>query len=145
MIADDNHTIDWYHPARGGRGPESSTGAVVSHLPGVKVAVKEKASSIASDAWITLFFHRKTGAAHLGVIGAPPLETDAYVYLRDHDPGGEGIGDAFGRKHKRSAMSIEMGWTQTHVYGEPLAHPIHHEGLHILQNAMDRAIRRYRG
>lgn len=143
MIADDDHTIDWYHPARGGRGPESSTGAVVSHLPGVKAAVKEKASSIASDAWVTMLFHRETGAAHIGVIGPPTLDTDSYVYLRDKDPGGEGIGDAFGRKHKRSGMSIEMGWTQTHAFGHKLAHPIHHDGLHILQNAMDRAVRKY--
>lgn len=143
MIADDNHTIDWYHPARGGRGPESSTGAVVSHLPGVKSAVKEKASSVASDAWITLYFHRKTGVASIKVVGPPRLHTDSYVVLHDVDPGGEGIGDAYGRKHKRSAMSIEMGWNQTHVYGRELDKPIHHEGLHILQNAMNRAIRRY--
>jgi hypothetical protein len=145
MIADAAHTIDWYHPAHGGRGPVSSTGAVVSHLPGVKTSVKEAANSMAADAWVTLLFHRQTGAASVNVIGPPPLETDSYVYLHDTDPGGEGIGNAFGRKHKRSAMSIEMGWTQTHAWGQPLAHPIHHDGLHVLQNAMDRAARRYKG
>lgn len=127
--------IDWVHPARGGRGPESSTGAVVSHLPGVKAAVVEKARSMASEAWITLLFHRKTGAAHLEVISPPTTETDAHVVLRDPDPGGEG--KAGPNKHKRSAMSIEMGWTTKN--GK------HVEGLHILDAVMKRAIANYRG
>jgi len=127
--------IDWYHPERGGRGPESSTGAVVSHLPGVKLAVHEQANSMASQAWLTLLFHRKTGAASISVIAPPTTETDSHVVLHDPDPGGEG--KAGPNKHKRSAMSIEMGWTTKN--GK------HVEGLHVLQNAIDHAAARYGG
>ena len=135
--------IDWYHPERGGRGPESSTGAVVSHLPGVKSEVQDKARSLASAAWLQLSWHRQTGAASIKVIGAPPRTLDAFVVLHDTDPGGEGKAGA--NKHKRSAMSIEMGWTQTQMFGRKLAVPIKHEGLHVLQNAIDQAARRYGG
>ncbi|HEX9087699.1 MAG TPA: DUF5403 family protein [Arthrobacter sp.] len=129
--------IDWYHPARGGgrRGPEVSTGAVVSHLPGVRAAVVAQARSIASDAWLQLLFHRKTGAASIEVIAPPTTELDAHVALHDTDPGGQGKGGK--NKHKRSAMSIEFGWTTKN--GK------HVEGLHILQNAIDHAARRYGG
>ena len=127
--------IDWYHPARGGRGPESSTGAVVSHLPGVRAAVQIKARSMASEAWLQLLWHRRTGAAHIEVIAPPTTELDAHVVLRDPDPGGQGRGGP--NKHKRSAMSIEMGWTTKN--GK------HVEGLHILDGVMKRAINGYGG
>lgn len=127
--------INWYHPERGGRGPESSTGAVVSHLPGVRAEVQAKARSMASTAWLQLLFHRQTGAATIRVIAPPRTDLDAHVVLHDTDPGGEG--KAGKNKHKRSAMSIEFGWTTKN--GKDV------EGLHILGNAMDQAVRRYTG
>lgn len=90
---------------------------------------------MASQAWLTLLFHRKTGAASIDVITPPVTELDCYVVLRDRDPGGEGKGGP--NKHKRSAMSIEMGWTTKN--GK------HVEGIHALQHAIDRAAARYGG
>lgn len=127
--------IHWYHPARGGRGPESSTGAVVSHLPGVRLSVVQQANSMASTAWLTLLFHRKTGAASISVVAPPTTELDAHVVLHDTDPGG--IGKAGPNMHKRSAMSIEMGWTTKN--GKHVA------GIHALQHAIDRAAARFGG
>lgn len=127
--------IHWYHPARGGRGPNSSTAAVVSHLPGVRLAVQEQARGMASDAWLTLLFHRKTGAASIEVVAPPTTELDAHVVLHDTDPGGNGKGGP--NRHKRSAMSIEFGWTTKN--GK------HVEGIHALQHAIDRATARYGG
>lgn len=132
--------IEWYHKERGGRGPESSTGAVVSHLPGVKNALAEKARSMASSAWLSLAWHRQTGAARIEV---EKHDLDWYVVLKDADPGGEGI--AGKNRMDRSAMSIEFGWTQTHVFGNKLEQPIRHPGLNILGGVMDRAARRYGG
>ena len=138
-----DHDIDWYHPERGGRGPESSTSAVVSHLPGVRAEIQQKARGLASEAWMQLLWHRQTGAASVKVVSPPTLDLDAYVVLHDTDPGGEG--KAGKNKHKRSAMSIEFGWTQTHVFGQKLKKPIKHEGLHILQSVIDRAIAKHGG
>jgi hypothetical protein len=109
---------------------------VVSHLPGVKEAVRMQARGMASEAWLTLLFHRRTGQAHIEVIVPPVTETDSHVVLRDRpDPGGEG--KAGPNKHKRSAMSIEMGWTAKNGR--------HVEGLHILDGVMKRAIAKYVG
>jgi hypothetical protein len=134
--------INWYHPARGGRGPESSTGAVVSYLPGVRAAVMMEANGLASDAWIQLLWHRQTGAASVKVVGPPTTELDAHVVLHDRDPGGEGIGGK--NKHKRSAMSIELGWHQNNAFGIE-GREAGHPGLHILDGVMKRAIRKYGG
>jgi hypothetical protein len=134
------HNIDWYHKERGGRGPESSTGAVVSHLPGVKQALALQARGMASSAWLSLLWHRKTGAAKIEV---KKHDLDWYVTLTDADPGGEGL--AGKNRADRSAMSIEFGWTQTHAFGKKLKQPIHHPGLNILGGVMDRAARRYGG
>ena len=62
LNADTDHVIDWYHAARGGRGRESSTGAVIAYQPGVQDAVGDKARSLASAAWLQLAWHRRTGA-----------------------------------------------------------------------------------
>lgn len=132
--------IEWYHKERGGRGPESSTGAVVSHLPGVKDALAKQARGMASSAWLSLSWHRQTGAARIEV---EKHDLDWYVVLKDADPGGEGI--AGKNRTDRSAMSIEFGWTQTHVFGRKLDQPIHHPGLNILGGVMDRAARRHGG
>lgn len=134
--ADTDHVIDWYHPARGGRGPESSTGAVISHLPGVKAALSEEAHSLGVQAEMALAGHRKTGAAQIEV---EHHALDWYVKLTDPDPGGNGF------RQDRSAMSIEFGWHQTHAFGHRLKQPIHHDGLHILQGVIDRAAARHRG
>lgn len=144
-----NGTIHWYHKARGGRGPESSTGAVVSHMPGVKNAVALQARGMASSAWLTLSFHRRTGAAKVEV---EHHDLDWYVMLTDADPSGGSPGSRMSRvnvggtnEKDRSAMSIEFGWIQTHVFGKKLKQPIQHPGLNILGGVMDRAARRYGG
>lgn len=103
-----------------------------------------KARSMASEAWLTLLFHRQTGVASIMVITPPTTETDSWVVLHDVDPGGEGIGNAFGRKHKRSALSIELGWHQDNAFGKP-NNPAGHPGLHILEGVMQRAISNYHG
>lgn len=134
-------TIEWYHKERGGRGPESSTGAVVSHLPGVKNALANQARGMANQAWLVLSWHRHTGAARIEV---EKHNLDWYVLLTDADPGGN-VKGVWQNQMDRSAMSIEFGWTQTHVFGKKLKKPIHHDGLNILGGVMDRAARRYGG
>lgn len=141
--------IFWYHRAKGGRGPESTTGAVVSHNPGVKQALSEKAHSMASEAWLQLAFHRKTGAAHIKL---EKHDLDWYIKLEDKDPSGESLGSRRSRVHvgttnekDRSAMSIEFGWHQTHAFGRRLKVPVHHDGLHILEGVMKRAAARHGG
>lgn len=142
--------IEWYHKERGGRGPESSTGAVVSHLPGVKDALAKQARGMASDAWLSLAWHRRTGAARIEV---EHHDLDWYVLLTDADPSGGSPGRRMSRvsnvggtnEKDRSAMSIEFGWVQTHVFGNKLKQPIHHPGLNILGGVMDRAARRHGG
>jgi Family of unknown function (DUF5403) len=135
-----DHNIDWFHPERGGRGPESSTGAVVSHLPGVKAELHKAATKMGREASMGLAAHRKTGAAHVEV---EHHDLDWYVRLVDRDPGGKGR--AGKNKGDRSAMSIEFGWTQTHAFGRRLGEPIQHDGLHILGHVMQRAIARHGG
>jgi hypothetical protein len=144
-----NGKIYWYHRAKGGRGPESTTGAVVSYLPGVRQAVSEKAHSMASEAWLQLAWHRKTGAAHIKV---EKYDLDWYVKLVDKDPSGEELGSRISRvanngtnERDRSAMSIEFGWMQTHAFGKRLKVPVHHDGLHILDGVMKRAAARHGG
>jgi hypothetical protein len=139
--------IEWYYPEHG-QIPNGTINDIVSHLPGVEREVKLKANSMASEAWLQLMWHHKTGAAHIEVARHPKASArtpDWYVYMRDRDPGGEGIGNATGNKRDRSAMSIEFGWTQTHVFGRKLKEPIHHDGLHILGSVMDRAAAKYKG
>jgi hypothetical protein len=104
--------------------------------------VRLKANSMASEAWLTLLFHRQTGAAHIEVVSPPTTFTDSWVVLRDRDPGGDGIGGA--NKHKRSALSIELGWHQDNAFGKP-NNPAGHPGLHILDGVMKRAIANYHG
>ena len=134
-------TIHWYHKERGGRGPESTTAAVVSYLPGVNNALAESARGMASDAWVNLIRHRRTGAAKIEV---EKHHLDWYVLLTDADPGGN-VKGVWRNQMDRSAMSIEFGWTQTHVFGKKLKVPIHHDGLNILGGAMERAARRHGG
>lgn len=133
-----DHSIEWYGPARG----KGSVEDIVSHMPQVRNAVHEKAMDMGFLAELLLLEHRRTGAAKIRVEGAPPRKLDSYVYLEDADPGGEGEGRNMA---DRSAMSIEFGWTQTHAFGKRLKQPIHHDGLHILGQVMNRAARRYRG
>jgi hypothetical protein len=113
----------------------------------VKAELALKARSMASDAWLSLSWHRKTGAAKIEV---EHHELDWYVKLTDADPGGGGhrmsrvhVGGT--NEQDRSAMSIEFGWLQTHAFGQKMKQPIHHDGLHVLKGAMDRAARRYGG
>ena len=137
--------IEWLTP-EGSPAPLTGRGSVedtVSHLPEVKRAVQGKAEGMAREASLELLAHTKTGSAHIVVEGAPPRQLDAWIILQDPDPGGEG--KAGKNKADRSAMSIEFGWTQTHVFGKRLKKPIHHKGLHILGGVMKRAIRRYGG
>jgi Family of unknown function (DUF5403) len=135
-----DHDVTWYHPERGGRGPESSTGAVVSYLPGVRTELRLTAQRMGREASMALSAHRKTGAAHIEV---EKHDLDWYVRLVDKDPGGKG--KAGKNKADRSAMSIEFGWVQTHAFGKKLAEPVQHDGLHILGNVMNRAAAKYRG
>jgi hypothetical protein len=136
-----DHNITWYHKEKGGRGPESTTGAVVSHLLGVKFTLAKQAYSMGTSAMIALAQHRKTGAAKIEV---EKHDLDWYVLLTDADPGGS-VKGVWQNQMDRSAMSIEFGWTQTHVFGKKLKQPIHHDGLNILGGVMDRAARRYGG
>jgi hypothetical protein len=142
-----DHEIEWYYPEFG-QIPDGSINDIVSHIPGVKTAVHLKANSLASEAWMSLMWHHKTGAAHIEVGRHPKAgarSPDWYVYMRDRDPGGEGIGNAKGNRRDRSAMSIEFGWDQTHVFGRKLKKPIHHDGLNILGGVIARAAARHRG
>lgn len=139
--------IEWYYPEFG-QFPKESINDIVSHLPGVKAAVHGKAMGLGREAAAALGRHHKTGVAHIEVGRHPKARArtpDWYVYLRDRDPGGGGIGNAKGNKRDRSAMSIEFGWTQTHVFGKKLAVPIHHDGLNILGGVIARAAARHRG
>lgn len=133
--------IVWKHKAKGGRGPESTTGAVVSHLPGTRTALHNMAMKMGHEAAMGLALHRRTGAAHIEV---EKHDLDWYVMLTDRDPGGSVYG-VWQNQMDRSAMSIEFGWTQTHVFGKKLKQPIHHDGLHILDGVMKRAASRYGG
>lgn len=127
----DDHIIEWYGPDRGQHSVESH----VSHMPGTRAAVLGAAMGMGRQAAANLSAHYRKGNAYIEVEGAPPRKLDAYVYLRDSDPGGEGKG---GRNiNDRSAMSIEFGWTTKTGKEVP--------GLHILGNAMKRAASRYKG
>lgn len=126
-----DHIIEWYGPDRG----KGSVEDTVSHMPEVRRAVFGKAMGMGREAAMALSAHRHRGNAFIEVEGAPPRLLDAYIYLRDADPGGEGI--AGRNKADRSAMSIEFGWTTKKGKEVP--------GLHILGGVMHRAARRYRG
>jgi hypothetical protein len=140
--------IEWLTP-EGAPAPRRGKGSVedtVSHLPEVKRAVAGKAEGMGREASMLLLAHRKTGAAHIVVTEAPPHKLDATIELRDPDPGG--AGHRLSRVHvggtneqDRSAMSIEFGWMQTHAFGKKLKHPVHHDGLHILERVMRANIR----
>jgi hypothetical protein len=136
-----DHTILWLRPD-GGLAPLHGKGSVehtVSHLGATRAAVYGKAVGMGREAAARLGQHRLTGAAHIEVVAPPVTELDAYVALRDSDPGGM-LGE------DRSAASIEFGWTQTTGFGgKPLKTPRHHDGLHILQRTMNAAARRYGG
>lgn len=139
------HNIEWFYPERG-TGIDKSINDIVSHFPGVERAVRLKANSMASEAWIQLLWHNKTGAAHIAVgrhPGASARTPDWYVYMKDADPGGEGI--AGKNRWDRSAIGIEFGHVQTSRFGVKLPKPVKVEGLHILANVMDRAARKYSG
>ena len=127
----DDHIIEWYGPERGKGSVESH----VSHMDGTRAAVLGAAMGIGRDAAANLSAHYRRGNAYIEVEGAPPRKLDAYVYLRDSDPGGEGKGGK--NKNDRSAMSIEFGWTTKNGEFVP--------GLHILGNAMKRAAAKNRG
>ena len=134
--------IDWYVKERG----KDGLGDIVSHMPEVERAVQVAAVKIAIDATARLAGHRDKGRAEVEIARHPnpgARTPDWYVYLKDADPGGEG--KAGKNRYDRSAMSIEFGWTQTHAFGRKLAQPVEHEGLHILEGAMNRAARKYRG
>jgi hypothetical protein len=126
-----NGTIDWYVTEYGHGG----LGDIVSNQDGVRKAVQGKAEGMAREAAALLSVHRHRGNAAINVTGAPPRMLDAYVELRDADPGGEG--KAGKNKMDRSAMSIEFGWTTKTGKEVP--------GLHILGTVMKRAARKYRG
>ena len=127
----DDHIIEWLTPDRGIHSVEG----IVSHMPGTRSAVLGMAMGLGRDAAANLAAHYRKGNAYIEVEGAPPRKLDAYVYLRDSDPGGEGKGGK--NMNDRSAMSIEFGWTTKK--GRDI------KGLHILGNAMNRAASRYRG
>ena len=142
--------IYWYHREKGGRGPDSSTGAVVTHELGVKAELATTAYSLGTSAMIALAQHRKTGAAKIKVEKGHQL--DWYVKLTDPDPSDERLGSRVSRvanngtnEKDRSAMSIEFGWMQTHAFGRRLKQPVHHDGLHILGGVMERAAARHGG
>lgn len=120
--------VEWYGPETG-RGSLDDT---VSHMPGVRRAVESGAKKIGRHAEMLLSAHHKTGASKIELEGAPPRLLDWYVLLTDPDPGGEGKGGK--NKRDRSAMSIEFGWTDKD--GE------FHDGLHILGQAMNSAVRK---
>lgn len=130
-MADDDHAIEWFGPDKGINSVESH----VSHMDGTRRAVMGAAMGMARDASANLSMHYRKGNAYIEVEGAPPRKLDAYVYLRDSDPGGEGR--AGRNKGDRSAMSIEFGWVTKK--GKPV------KGLHVLGHAMRRAAGRYRG
>lgn len=140
------HEIEWKTPS-GAPSPSSGRFSVedtVSHLDATRAAVYGKALGLAREASAKLAGHHRTGAAQVTVSRHPkkgPRTPDWYVFLRDADPGGEG--KAGKNKIDRSAMSIEFGWTQTHAFGKKLKAPIHHDGLHILGWAFERAVSRY--
>lgn len=138
--------IEWLTP-QGAPAPLRGTGSVedtVSHLEEVKRAIRGKAEGMGREASLALLAHHKTGAAEIVVTEAPPRKLDATIELRDPDPGGK---NRSGKRNvaDRSAMSIEFGWTQTHAFGKKLAHPVHHQGLHILYRVMRANIRSYGG
>lgn len=127
----DDHIIEWTTPERG----LNSVEGIVSHMPGTRSAVMGAAMGMARDAAANLSLHYRKGNAHIEVEGAPPRKLDAYVFLRDADPGGGGKSGK--NRFDRSAMSIEFGWTTK--TGKEV------KGLHILGGAMRRASSRYRG
>lgn len=122
--------IEWYGPNRGLNSVED----IVSHMPGVRMAVDVKARAMGREAEALLAMHFRTGSAHVDVARHPrpgARTPDWYIYLRDADPGGEGKP---GNRRDRSAMSIEFGWVRKD--GRTVA------GLHILGKVMGRNIQR---
>jgi hypothetical protein len=135
------HEIEWFGPDRG----KGSVEDIVSHAGPTRAAVYGKAIGMGREASMNLARHRRTGAAHVTVGRHPHAGArtpDWYVYLKDADPGGA-VKGVWRNQADRSAMSIEFGWTQTHVFGEKLAEPIHHDGLHILGWVFERAVSQY--
>lgn len=132
--------IEWLTPS-GAPAPLSGPGSVedtVSHLTAVKAAVYGQAVGLGREASMALLHHRHKGRAHIEVGRHPHAKLnspDWYVYLRDADPGGEGIGGE--NKFDRSAMSIEFGWTAKNGR--------HVDGLNILGGVIARAAARHRG
>lgn len=118
--------VEWYGPEHG----KGSLDDTVSHLPGVRAAVKSGAMKIYRHAYSLHATHSKTGASAIDIEGSPPRDLDWYVYLTDVESG-----DSESSNPDRSAMSIEFGWTDRG--GE------YHEGLHILKRAMDSAVRKH--
>lgn len=140
--------IQWLQP-NGAPAPDRGKGSVedtVSHLGKVTAAVHKKALSIGMDGEANLAAHHRKGNARVVVERHPRASAntpDWYVILKDADPGGKGRGGK--NKVDRSAMSIEFGWVQRKAFGKKLKSPVPHKGLHILGDAMDRAITRYTG
>lgn len=140
--------IEWKTPS-GAPAPDDGEGSVedtVSHLAPVRKAVHKKALSMGMEAQAALAAHRRRGKAEVVVDRHPRFgegTPDWYVILRDDDPGGDGR--AGKNLEDRSAMSIEFGHIQRSRFGKRLAVPHKVEGLHVLGNAMNRAIARYTG
>ncbi|MGZ4659750.1 MAG: DUF5403 family protein [Arthrobacter sp.] len=144
-----DHIIEWKTPSGAPatlRG-KNSVEDTVSHLEPVHAAVKRKAYALGAEAEAHLAAHHRTGAAHIKVDRHPHAGArtpDWYVYLVDRDPGGS-VKGVWRNQQDRSAMSIEFGWTQTRAFGKKMAQPKHHDGLHILGDAIGRAAARYTG
>jgi hypothetical protein len=146
-----DHIIEWLSPD-GTPSPDDGEGSVeetAAHTWATWRAVQKMANHMALQAQANLSAHHRRGNAKIVVTNSPPRYLDAWVSLEDNDPGGRwrnstGRGKA-ANIGDRSAMSIEFGWTQTHMMGKRLQHPVHHDGLDILGGVMRAAIARYGG
>jgi hypothetical protein len=124
-----DHTIEWYGPKRG----KKSVEGIVSNMPGTVKAVKTKAKSMASEAWVLLEAHKANGSfgrsAHprIKVGGSRTgLSLDWYVYL-EADSYVKTMGPMRKNAADAAAMGIEFGGGRAFGKGDNRT-----AGLHIL-------------
>lgn len=121
----------------GWNGPHWGKGSVedvVSHQPQVRKSLDGHANAIARYAASNLSLHRKTGAAQIHVVGAPPRDLDWWVYLADptdkRAPASIEFGHWAGKLGSKEGP-LEEGHSRTWV-----------EGLHPLGDAVQKAVRK---
>lgn len=132
-------------------GSKNSVDGIISHLPGVRYAVRTTAHRIYRKAWSNLEIapaHR-TGDSFISMEKSPPRSLDFVIKLESPDSAPQWGGKY---RNRRSPLSIEMGhWfypsqrdphTGRFTAGNPSGARRWVDGLHILGNAVDSVAKR---